>query len=184
MSQTWALVTQSNETVLVSGDARLLKFVQLILAKTFILHMISRNDGVFPTPVGSSDLPAKAEYILTVLSVEEDGIKQAIIDRENNNIKRDMLFAKEFYDLVFPNDPIIGKTIDLEVQEISNYRDAFAGHKGFIYRILYGIDYTLSLEKIRKEFREGFRYPPSDHYYVYESLQEHMENKLRDHGLF
>ena len=146
--------------------------------------MVPRDDSVVLLSDSSSELAKKAEYLLTVLSVEEDGIKQAIIDRESNNIKRDMIFAKEFYALVFPNDPIIGKTIDLEVQEISNYKDAFAGHKGFIYRILYGIDYTLSLEKIRKEFREGFRHPPSDHYYVYESLQEYMESKLRDHGLF
>lgn len=186
MTQIWTLMTENGDPIISDSDFKNIKFVQLVLAKSFILKlhpgMVTKSSSTRDHHL--NDIQNKASYILAIIEAEENGIKQLHINRESFSLKRDMIVAKEFYNLVLPDDPIISKTVDLEVAELSSYKDSCDLHRGFIYKNLYSINYRDDLSKVRAQFRNGFKNPPADYHYVYEALQENMENTLKKNGLF
>jgi hypothetical protein len=176
---TWALTTPAKKLIITDSSYRKLKIIQMLVAKSVILDVVSTTNNNF---FGEADtnLCNKIKFVKDIIDVEDRGIADIIVNRNNSNSKlKDMLGAvKEFYSLVYPEDSSVAELIDVELVELDAWTTAPVKHKSFVFQALHKIDFSMDLDAIEIAFKQAIKNPPSDDYCIYEHLNLALVNLL------
>lgn len=155
-SPTWALVTEAKRLlVLVSTDLELIKNIQLCVSKHVLLNLVPWKNEEVRFESNIIGVREKLLFVKSVLVKQQEYSKRILDEYEPINQQDVKLLGitKNFYSKVMPNDAFIPATIAAEIADLNKYHDALDDYNKFVYSILFNLNYSLSVEELKKSFK-------------------------------
>lgn len=159
--------TENGQQLFVHTDLEKVKFLQLIVSKHFTTKLTQSSEE---PNIPNSELHEKFLFLDKVLRVEDSAIESIYTNRFNSGLVQILESTKKFYNIVYPNNNAINRSIDAEIADLDGFKKYCTEHKHFLIRQLYEINYLHDLPSVKLELKKLIMSPPVDPYYVYEIL--------------
>lgn len=180
MNQIWTLTTTNKKLVITDQNFDLVKYLQLIVSKSYILDLSKQDELTARVSADAVELRNKLLFVKSVLDVETAEIDAIYKRRAAGEVEHSLRVTKEFYAHVSPNDEFIKQSIDSEIDTLNQYKKYCHDHKSFIVAALYDLDYTNNLIEIKQKFLDSIKHPPADENYIYEVVHKNLIKALQE----
>lgn len=168
MNNLWIIEsTENGQQLFAHSDLERVKFLQLLVSKHFTTKLTQSTE--LPI-IADSDLHKKFVFLNKLLTAEDVAINSIHTTRDSTGLVRILESTKKFYNIVYPENDAINRSIDAEIAELDGFKKYCTEHKHFLINRLYQVNYLQDILLVKLEIKKLIMVPPVDPYYVYEIL--------------
>jgi HJR/Mrr/RecB family endonuclease len=181
IKKTWALVTSPSQPleIVTSDSLRILKFVQLAMAKS-VQITLKESIGLTNSAIKESELGKKVSLVHSIIVAELANIESLCAKKQTEWLQVELLdSANEFINTVGLSNDLINETYQLERQTLLRFLESCKQHKTMVFNILHNIDYSCDFSLIKSHVISELKIPSTDTGYVFSDLNSALIKILR-----